>query len=134
MCRIAPGLRAGDLTQLFNILDKIRQVDLLQSPRLQARLFEMHPELSFTVLAGAPMQSTKRTAQGRAERAAALRDAFGDAPRLAELVRTPPEGARRDDVLDAMVGAWTARRYVAGAHLRLGGERDGRGLRMEVIA
>jgi len=124
----------GISQQVFNILAKIRQVDLLQSPRLQARLFEMHPELSFTVLAGAPMQSTKRTAQGRAERAAALRDAFGDAPRLAELVRTPPEGARRDDVLDAMVGAWTARRYVAGAHLRLGGERDGRGLRMEVIA
>jgi len=120
--------------QVFNIMGKIRQVDLLQSPRLQARLFEMHPELSFTVLAGAPMQSAKRTAPGRAERAAALREAFGDAPRLAELVDAPPEGARRDDVLDAMVGAWTARRYVAGAHLRLGGERDGRGLRMEVIA
>ena len=124
----------GISQQVFNILAKIRQVDLLQSPRLQARLFEMHPELSFTVLAGAPMQSAKRTAHGRAERAAALRDAFGDGARLAELVDAPPVGARRDDVLDAMVGAWTARRYVAGAHLRLGGEYDERGLRMEMTA
>jgi len=46
----------------------------------------------------------------------------------------PPAGAKRDDVLDAVVGAWTARRYVAGAHLTLGGELDERDLRMEIIA
>jgi len=120
--------------QLFNIVPKIRDVDLLQSPRLQAQLFEMHPELSFTVLAGAPMRSTKRTPEGRAERVAALRTAFGDGPRLAELAEAPPAGAKRDDVLDAMVGTWTARRSVAGAHLRVGGELDERGLRMEMIA
>ena len=124
----------GISCQVFNILGKIRQVDLLVSPLLQARLFEMHPELSFATLAGAPMRSSKHTAEGRAERAAALRDAFGDTPRLAALVDAVPSGARRDDVLDAMVGAWTARRYVAGAHLHLGGERDARGLRMEMIA
>jgi hypothetical protein len=36
-------------------------------------------------------------------------------------------------VLDALVGAWTARRYVTGLHVRLGGETDETGLRMEVI-
>jgi predicted RNase H-like nuclease len=121
----------GISTQLFNILDKIREVDLLQSPRLQAQLFEMHPELSFTMLAGAPMRSNKRTAVGRAERLAALRSTFGDVDRIVE---PPPAGAKRDDVLDAMVGAWTARRYVAGAHVQLGGELDDRGLRMEMFA
>ena len=120
--------------QLYNILDKIRAVDLLASARLQAQLVEMHPELSFTVLAGAPMRSAKRSSEGRAERTAALRDAFGDRPRLTRLVDAPPVGAQRDDVLDAMVGAWTARRYAAGAHLHLGGELDERGLRMEMIA
>jgi predicted RNase H-like nuclease len=130
--RLACG--RGISKQLFNILDKVREVDLLQSPGLQARLFEMHPELSFTVLAGAPMRAAKRTAEGRAERVAALRTAFGDGPRLADLVEAPPAGARCDDVLDAMVGAWTARRYVDRAHLHLGGELDERGLRMEVIA
>ena len=42
--------------QLFAILPKIREVDALQSPALQDRLFEMHPEVSFTELAGTPMQ------------------------------------------------------------------------------
>jgi predicted RNase H-like nuclease len=121
----------GISKQLFNILPKIAEVDRLQSRRLQAHLFEMHPELSFTVLAGAPMRFAKRTAAGRAERIAALRPAFGD---LARLIEHPPAGAQRDDVLDALVGAWTALRHAARCHLRLGGQRDGRGLRMEMIA
>jgi predicted RNase H-like nuclease len=121
----------GISKQLFNILPKIAEVDGLQSRRLQAHLFEMHPELSFTVLAGAPMRFAKRTAAGRAERIAALRPAFGD---VARLVEHPPAGAQRDDVLDALVGAWTARRVVARRHLQLGGALDQRGLRMEIVA
>ena len=121
----------GISKQLFNILEKISEVDRLQSPRLQARLFEMHPELSFTMLAGAPMRTNKRTPAGRTERLAALRSTFGD---VARIVEPPPAGAKRDDVLDAMVGAWTARRHVARAHVQLGGELDERGLRMEMIA
>ena len=121
--------------QLFNIVPKIREADdvLRQAPTLARSLFEMSPELSFTVLAGAPMASNKRTAEGRAQRLAALRVAFGEAAgRLAR--EPPPAGAARDDVLDALVGAWTASRRVAGAHLALGGELDERGLRMEIVA
>ncbi len=117
--------------QLFGILDKIREVDALQSPTLQDQLFEMHPELSFTHLAGAPMDFHKATAEGRRERLHALRREFGD---LDEIVRTRSRGSRPDDVLDAVVGAWTARRYVAQSHVQLGGELDERGLRMEIIA
>ncbi len=124
----------GVSQQLFNILPKVREVDRVQSPHLQALLFEMHPELSFTVLAGAPMRSNKRSVEGRAERAAALHVAFGPGVPVGELLDAPPAGARRDDVLDAMVGAWTARRYVARAHRHLGGEVDEQGLRMEMIA
>jgi predicted RNase H-like nuclease len=116
--------------QLFNILPKISEVDDLVSPGLQAHVFEMCPELSFTLLSGSPMRSTKRTAEGRAERIAALRPAFGD---VTPFVEHPPPGAAADDVLDAIVGAWTAGRYRAGVHTQLGGERDRRGLRMEVI-
>ena len=117
--------------QLFGILDKVREVDALQSPALQDRLFEMHPELSFTHLAGAPMDFHKATEEGRRERLHALRPEFGD---LEEIARTRPRGSQPDDVLDAVVGTWTARRYVARAHVRLGGEPDERGLRMEIIA
>lgn len=122
--------------QLFNILPKIREVDHLlargpRNPRLQARLFEMCPELSFAVLTGEPMRHAKRTDEGRDERLAALRPVFGD---VAELVARPPAGAARDDVLDALVGAWTARRFASGTHLRLGGAVEEAGLRMEIIA
>jgi predicted RNase H-like nuclease len=119
--------------QLYNIVAKIREVDAVQSPRRQQSLFEACPELSFAVMAGdAPMQHSKRTAEGRADRIAVLHEHLGvDARALLE-ARTP--GAQPDDVLDALALAWTARRYVDGSCLRLGGEVDARGLRMEVVA
>jgi predicted RNase H-like nuclease len=121
--------------QLFNILPKIEQVDALMTPHHQAFLFEMCPELSFTFLAGAPMRANKRTAAGRADREQALAsaDAFGGT--LRRVLDAPaPAGAKRDDVLDALIGAWTARRRAAGIHTQLGGGTDARGLRMEIIA
>ena len=63
--------------QLFNILPKIREVDALVTPQRQQRLFEMSPELSLAVLAGAPMAHPKTTPAGRAERIDALGPAFG---------------------------------------------------------
>jgi predicted RNase H-like nuclease len=119
--------------QLFNILPKIREVDRLVTPRRQERLFEMCPELSLTVLAGAPMAFAKTTPEGRAERVQALAAVFGH-EQIDRHVRQPPKGARSDDVLDAFAGAWTARRHARGEHLRLGGQLDERGLRMEVVA
>ncbi len=123
----------GISKQLYNILDKVRAVDALQTPQLQDRLFEMSPELSFAELAGGPMPANKRTAEGRDDRRRALASAFGEAV-SALLDGPPPAGAKRDDVVDALVGAWTARRRAAGRHMRLGGEVDGRGLRMEIVA
>jgi predicted RNase H-like nuclease len=119
--------------QLFNILPKIREVDALVTPLRQQRVFEMSPELSLAVLAGAPMHHAKTTAAGRAERLRVLGDVFGR-EEIAHHLRRAPAGARSDDVLDAFAGAWTARRHAAGDHLQLGGQLDDRGLRMEVIA
>lgn len=119
-------------TQLYNIVGKIREVDDLVSPRLQEQLFEACPELSFAVMCdGVPPRHNKRSAEGRAERVAALAGVFGDD---AAALAAPPRGAARDDVLDGFALAWTARRYAAGSPLRLGGEVDETGLRMEVVA
>ena len=119
--------------QLYNILGKIREVDAFQSPSLQRRLFEACPELSFAVMArGVPMGHNKRSADGRAERIAVLHEHVGvDVPALLE-ARAP--GAQPDDVLDALALAWTARRCLGGSCLRLGGELDATGLRMEIVA
>jgi predicted RNase H-like nuclease len=119
--------------QLFNILPKIREVDTLVTPQRQRRLFEMSPELSLAVLAGAPMAHPKTTPAGRAERIEALGRVF-DAEEIERHLSRAPRGAQRDDVLDALAGAWTARRRAAAQHLQLGGDLDARGLRMEVIA
>lgn len=119
--------------QLFNIVAKIAEVDVVQSPGLQRRLFEASPELSLAVMQhNAPMQHSKRTAEGRAERIAVLHERLGvDVPALLE---ARASGARPDDVLDALALAWTARRHLAGTCLRLGGDVDSRGLRMQVVA
>jgi predicted RNase H-like nuclease len=121
--------------QLYNIVAKIREVDdlLSPSPCRQERLFEACPELSFALMTGGvPMRHGKRTAQGRGERLAALHaSGFDD---LTATTAAPPAGAARDDVLDALALAWTARRHVAGDAVRLGGETDDRGLRMEITA
>lgn len=119
--------------QLYNILGKIRAVDDVVSPRLQAQLFEACPELSFALMhGGAPMRHTKRTRDGQAARVAVLRVGLG--VDVTPLVNRPPSGAARDDVLDALALAWTARRIAAGEGLRLGGDVDDMGLRMEVLA
>jgi predicted RNase H-like nuclease len=119
--------------QLYNIVGKIEEVDAVQSPRRQRSLFEACPELSFAVMAGdAPMQHGKRTAGGRAERVAVLHEHLG--VDVLALLETRVRGAQSDDVLDALALAWTARRYLDGSCLRLGGELDATGLRMEVVA
>jgi predicted RNase H-like nuclease len=119
--------------QLFNILRKIAEVDALVTPALQERFVEMFPEWSLAVLAGAPMAQPKTTAAGRAERMAVLGVVFGERE-LGGHLRRPPPGARADDVLDAFAGAWTARRLVRGCAVRVGGDLDARGLRMEMVA
>ena len=117
--------------QGFAILPKIAEVDRLMTPDRQRNLVEVHPEVCFTVLAGRPMSHHKATPEGRAERLAVLRGVFSDIDALAvpRLLGTQP-----DDILDAFVAVWTAQRWFARTHLRLGGDLDARGLRMEMIA
>lgn len=118
--------------QTFNILPKMREADAAVSPEMQGRVVESHPEVSFWALAGErPLRHAKRTAAGRAERLTLLERAFGAAVRALK----PPPGAAWDDLYDACVLAWTAARVAEGRAVRLPAEpqRDGRGLRMEIV-
>lgn len=56
--------------ELFNILPRIREVDLLMSPSRQRHVHESHPEVIFATLAGpdAPALPPKREADGQARR------------------------------------------------------------------
>ena len=111
--------------QLWNILYKIREVDEALTPRLQRRVREAHPECSFALLNGAPLRFAKKKPEGLAERRALIEQLFGPVPRLA--------GAAPDDVLDAYALLWSARREASGTARVLGGERDSRGLRCEIV-
>jgi len=77
------------------------------------------------------MSHHKSTHGGRAERLVALRRSFLDVDRG---LAYRPAGARPDDIIDAYVAAWTALRWLDRTYLRLGGDADTRGLRMEMIA
>jgi predicted RNase H-like nuclease len=90
----------------------------------------VHPEVAFAALTGAPL-AAKRSAEGSAARVRALRAVV---PRLGKVVTRAPARARPDDVLDALVCAWVARRWVEGAAETLGdGARDARGLLLRIV-
>jgi predicted RNase H-like nuclease len=81
-----------------------------------ARIVEVHPEVSFRELVGRTLPP-KRTAAGASERRRAL---------AASGVVLPDLPYPVDDVLDAAVVAWTAARYAAGAALPLPAEHRDR--------
>jgi predicted RNase H-like nuclease len=70
-------------------------------------LYEVHPELAFAALAGAPLADSKHTPAGLAARRDLLAGTGIDVP-----PRFP--GAAENDLLDAAAVAWSARRIAAG--------------------
>ena len=99
----------GMSIQAFGILPKVREVDLWL-PSAPCRVVEVHPEVSFAALAGAPLDVRKHTWAGARLRQRLLSEAgivLGD-------IGDPGTKANVDDVLDAAVAAWTARRVARG--------------------
>ena len=115
--------------QCFGILPKIVEVDiaLRAAERVGGQeVLEVHPELSFTTLAGVALPR-KKSAGGALTRIQLLQAAFGVLP-----TKVPPEAAL-DDALDALICAWTALRWLRGECEVLGGERDGTGQVMRIV-
>ena len=121
----------GLTVQAWNLVPKIREVDTVVRAEGDDRIREAHPEAAFAALAGAPLTDPKRTAAGAATRRSLLGTALVEVVPL--LGGPPPRGAAPDDVADAAVLAWTARRLAAGTAVTVGdGAVDGAGLRMRV--
>jgi predicted RNase H-like nuclease len=98
-------------------------------------VFEVHPEVSFWALAGEAMVHPKDHLAGYLERKSWLEGALGVAlPDRTEAFKLA-RPAKSDDVLDATVAAWTARRVANGVAGRLPEkpERDAKGLRLEIV-
>lgn len=131
---------SGMSRQTIMIRPKIIEVDRLMTPQLQDIVHESHPELAFTALAGHPIAFGKKTKAGRDKRRQALEQ--GTRGLLQDIGRTVKEAARLyscrevavDDLLDAVVLAWTARRIYHRMATRVPAipPIDRKGLRMEI--
>jgi predicted RNase H-like nuclease len=120
--------------QAFAILPKILEVNRLLWSRvdLQARIKEMHPEMSFAEWNNhRAMQHRKSSSSGALAREELIDRLWPDQRTnvLRSLGRT---GYRRDDLNDAFAALWSADRVVSGAARVLGAGRDQKGLSMQM--
>ncbi|WP_298877952.1 DUF429 domain-containing protein [uncultured Bradyrhizobium sp.] len=122
------GKGRGVSAQLWNIRDKIKDVDEIMTPERQATVGEAHPELIFWDLAGRARLATKTSAEGCEQRIALLvQRGFARLPKW--LTQRHGTGIGRDDLIDACACAAAARDSTE----RVGGDEiDPRGLRMEI--
>ena len=117
--------------QAFGIVRAVAAVDGCLSAADDDRVVECHPEVSFCLLGGGPSLAGKRTAEGAATRRRLLAGVWPD---LDQLLAARPPRTPENDALDALVCAWSARRFVERAHCTLGdGARDCRGLPMRIV-
>ena len=104
--------------QSWGILPKVRDWDMAIRERgaKTARILEVHPEVCFWALnGGAPMALSKKDPDGYVARKDLLAAVFGiDAVSEARR-QVARSDASADDVLDALVALWTARRIRAGS-------------------
>ena len=109
VCRDLTG--KGFSVQAWGLRRKIAEADACRRRAASSvppvRFYEVHPELSFTAMAGAPVPDSKHTPVGLAIRRELLAVAG---------ITVPPNvgGAAEDDLLDAAAVAWSARRIAAG--------------------
>jgi predicted RNase H-like nuclease len=123
-------LGKGLSVQAYNLMAKIAELDVLL-PSSSRQVVEVHPEVSFLVMNGAPLAS-KRTSEGLAARTELIAGRWPDV--ITALEQRPP-GCGADDILDAYAVLWSAHRVRRGeAELFGDGRRDDRGLEMIIRA
>jgi predicted RNase H-like nuclease len=108
-CRDLTG--KGLSAQTWGLRGKLLEADAYRR-KSPARLYEVHPELAFAALSGAPLQESKHTKAGLTVRRELLQQAGLTLP-----PRVP--GAAENDLLDAAAVAWSARRIAAGKAITL---------------
>ncbi len=116
--------------QAFGIVPKVAEVDVARG-LVGGELLEVHPELSFSRLAGASGHPVplprKKSAAGALARVQLLTSAFGELP------LDPPPQASLDDCLDALACLWTGLRWLRGEADVVGDELDPTGQVMRIV-
>jgi predicted RNase H-like nuclease len=120
--------------QSFGIFPKMRELDHIITPALQARIHEVHPELSFAEMNnGQAVLSKKSKAEGRNERIQLLNKSdfpWAQVPNSTYLKKDVAD----NDIVDACACAWSARRILEGRAVSIPDqiEKDARGLVMSI--
>jgi predicted RNase H-like nuclease len=109
LCRELTG--KGLSAQTWGLRGKLLEADAYRRTS-SARLYEVHPELAFAALAGAPLQESKHTTAGLTRRRELLHQAGLTLP-------SKVPGAAENDLLDAAAVAWSARRIASGDAITL---------------
>jgi len=99
----------GVSQQAYALAGKILEAERWR-PQAASPVWEVHPEVSFAVLLGRPARAPKRTWAGLQQRLDSLERAGIDLGGVGEV----GQRVAADDVLDAAVAAWSARRLVDG--------------------
>lgn len=125
--------------QCFYLFPKIREIDGLMSPALEARVHEVHPELAFWRLNGETPMSLPKKVKSRSNPAGVEQRAellMQHGLPQAFLMQDLPRGVGRDDLLDATVNCLIAERIRSGVAEPFPSDyrRDGKGLRMAIWA
>lgn len=107
---------AGVAKEAFDLRRQIVEVDRWLRQDLPFTVVEVHPEAALAVMAGTPLASRRRTAEGSAERRETLAQAGVFVP------ATAPGGAVPDDVIGACAAAWSAHRVKTGQALSFPGQ------------
>lgn len=125
--------------QTFHLFPKIREVDAVMTPALQARVVECHPELAFWAMNGErPLTEPKKVKSRPHLAGLALRrgllTAAGYPAAFLESKIALVRMAGPDDLLDAAANSWSAVRIAQGIAKRFPQTPpcDARGLRMEI--
>jgi predicted RNase H-like nuclease len=102
--------------QSWAIYPKIRELDdLLRShPDIGERVYEVHPEVTFTAWNGTPFVEPKRKQPGFARRYDLVSGYFGRNAYEAIRARYQRQDVANDDILDAFAALWTAERILSG--------------------
>ncbi|MFG1203893.1 DUF429 domain-containing protein [Xanthobacter aminoxidans] len=128
--------------QCFNLFPKIAELDelLLRRAELRDRLVECHPEVSFRIMNGAPLEVAKKVKSRPYPPGLDLRIGLlaraGVPIDLLNAKTAAALGAGLDDLVDACACAVTAKRVFEGNALRFPDppERDGFGLPVAITA
>lgn len=109
-----PGVPA----QTFGLFPKIVELRslMLRAPSIAAKLFEIHPEVSFWAInGGSDLDFPKRHEFGKLQRRQLLTAEFGaDLDERITALGVISSAVAWDDVYDAFAAAWTAKRIALG--------------------